>query len=130
MDALLGPAAPVLEGAMRYRVSREAVLAGNIANVDTPGFRRRDLSFDGLLGEALSSIERTHPGHLPSVGSDPSRAYRVELGPRGTRPDGNGVDLDQELVLAQRNASSFTHMAQVLARLSSLVRTAMGSGGA
>ena len=48
------------------------------------------------------------------------------MGPRGTRPDGNGVDLDQELVTAHRNASEYIDQANVLARLSTLVRTAIG----
>ena len=46
----------------------------------------------------------------------------------GSRPDGNGVDLDQELVAAHRNAGAFIDQASVLARVSSLIRTAIGQG--
>jgi len=114
-----------LQVAMRFRKAREGVIAGNVANADTPGYRRRDISFEGIFEDARSSLVRTHAQHLPTTSGDPDQA-RVEMGPRGTRPDGNGVDLDQELVTAHRNASTFIDQANVLARLSTLVRTAIG----
>lgn len=114
-----------LQLAMRFRKAREAVIAGNVANADTPGYRRRDLSFEGVLESARAALVRTHARHLPNGSGDPEHA-RVELGPRGTRPDGNGVDLDQELLTAHRNAGAFVDQANVLARLSTLVRTAIG----
>jgi len=123
-----GPSAiGALQQAMRFRMARESVLAGNIANSDTPGYRRRDVSFEGVLAERTSAIARTHDKHLPTRVADPNQ-LRVEVGPRGTRPDGNGVDLDQELVAAHRNAGAFIDQANVLARMSALVRTAIGQG--
>lgn len=114
----------VLQTAMRFRVKRESLIAGNIANADTPGYRRRDISFEGVLASTRTRLDRTHPGHLSPGG--PAGDPEVELGPRGTRPDQNGVDLDQELVTAHRNAGAFIDQANVLARLSTLVRTAIG----
>jgi flagellar basal-body rod protein FlgB len=122
----IGPdAIEALQGAMRFRMARESVLAANIANADTPGYRRRDLSFEGVLADQTARMTSTDPRHFPARQSDPERA-RVELGPRGTRPDGNGVNLDEELVSAHRNAGAFIDQANVLARVSSLVRTAIG----
>lgn len=121
-----GPAAMgALEVAMRFRKAREAVIASNVAHADTPGYRRRDLSFEGIFDDAKSGMVRTHADHLPTRPADPENA-RVEVGPVGTRPDGNGIDLDQELVHAHRNASAYIDQANVLARLSTLVRTAIG----
>lgn len=114
-----------LQVAMRFRKAREAVIASNVAHADTPGYRRRDLRFEGIFEAAQAGLERTHPRHLPTASADPGDA-RVELGPKGTRPDGNGVDLDQELLQAHRNAGAFIDQANVLARLTTLVRTAIG----
>ena len=116
-----------LQTAMRFRAARESILASNVANADTPGYRRRDISFENILSESESTLKRTHAGHLSVNSSDPATA-RVKLGPRGSRPDGNGVDLDQELVTANRNAGAFIDQANVLARISSLMRTAIGQG--
>ena len=113
-----------LQTAMQFRVKRESLIAGNIANADTPGYRRRDISFEGVLGASRTRLDRTHAGHLQPGGT--ARNPKVELGPRGTRPDKNGVDLDQELVIAHRNAGAFIDQANVLAGLSTLVRTAIG----
>ncbi len=116
-----------LQTAMRFRAARESVLASNIANADTPGYRRRELSFENILSDSKSSLTRTHEGHMGMNSADPSQA-RVTMGPLGSRPDGNGVDLDQELVTAHRNAGAFIDQANILARVSSLMRTAIGQG--
>lgn len=127
MPSLGTEAVTALQTAMRFRLARETVLAGNVANADTPGYRRRDLDFEGVLSETRTRMARTDAGHLPARSGDPARA-RVVMGPRGSRPDGNGVDLDQELVEAHRNAGAFIDQANVLARVSSLLKTAIGQG--
>ncbi len=129
VGSLLDPAGGALEEAMRFRVARAAVLAGNIANADTPGYRRLDLRFDEALGRAEARLARTHPEHLPAGGAAAGAPWRLEQGPRGTRPDRNGVDFEQELIAMQRNAGAFTDLAAALARLQALVRTAIGTGG-
>ncbi len=117
----------VLQTAMKFRMSRESVLAGNIANADTPGYRRREVSFEGVLSKTTSGLHRTDARHLAAGGGHAANP-RVEVGPRGTRPEGNAIDLDQELVEASRNAGAFIDQANVLARVSALVRTAIGQG--
>ncbi len=127
MPSFGSEAISALQNAMRFRMSRESVLAANVANADTPGYRRRDLEFADVLSGETERMTRTHEKHLPTRSADPSNA-RVSIGPRGSRPDGNGVDLDQELVAAHRNAGAFIDQANVLARVSTLMRTAIGQG--
>lgn len=55
---------PVLEQAINFAQARHSVLAGNIANMDTPGYRVRDLSvdeFQSRLKEAIEERDRTGP---------------------------------------------------------------------
>ena len=78
---------------------RQAVLAGNIANADTPGFRPRDLTpFRARLETVLSSpLARSHAGHLAgrlNAGGDAREDRRVAE----AVPDGNAVSLDREAV--------------------------------
>ncbi len=124
MDGILGDATPMLVSSMRYRMARQAVLAGNIVNADTPGFRTRDIRFDALLDDAGQKLLRTHSRHLPNASSG-GEAYRTELGPEASRPDGNGVDLDRELVRMSRNAGAFGDQAAVLSRLLNMTRAAI-----
>lgn len=120
MERLLGAPITGLESAMRFRVQRQGVLATNLAHADTPGYRRADVvSFRDVIEGALA-LRRTDPRHAgPGDGS-----VRVVRGPRGTRPDGSGVDRDQEALELSRNAGAFTDQANVLARLFAIARIA------
>lgn len=120
---------PLLEDALRFRLARQAALSGNIANADTPGYRRVDLEFETALGAASARLDRTHPRHLGTGGSGSGANYRVVRGPRGTRPDGNGVELDSELIALNRNAGAFQDQATVLSRLLTLRRIAVTGEG-
>lgn len=90
----------VLDKAADASWKRETVLANNIANVDTPVYKRKDLDFEGVLKQELgrckhtsldTKIENLHMDHLnPSVYTDLSNySYRL---------DGNNVDIDNEEV--------------------------------
>ena len=90
----------VLDKAADASWKRETVLANNIANVDTPGYKRKDLDFEGVLKQELgrckhtsldTKIENLHMDHLnPSVYTDLSNySYRL---------DGNNVDIYNEEV--------------------------------
>lgn len=90
----------VLDKAADASWKREAVLANNIANVNTPGYKRKDLDFEGVLKQELgrckytsldTKIDNLHMDHLnPSVYTDLSNySYRL---------DGNNVDIDVEEV--------------------------------
>lgn len=90
----------VLDKAADASWKRETVLANNIANVNTPGYKRKDLNFEGILKQELgrckhtsldTKIDNLHMDHLnPSVYTDLSNySYRL---------DGNNVDIDVEEV--------------------------------
>jgi len=120
MSDLMGGALPHLEAAIRFRMARQGALAANVANADTPRYRRVD--FEPLLAEASSRLQRTHERHLPAGGD---AGYRVVRGSRSSRPDGNGVDLDREVIELTRNAGAFQEQATALARLFALRRIAV-----
>ena len=114
-DFVLGTAFSSLEEQMRFRLARQVALASNLANADTPGYRRVDLHFDEVLDQAASRLRSSDPGHLRGEGE--RRNYRVEVGPRGERPDGKGVNVDAEIVRANRNAGAFKDMASIMGRI-------------
>jgi flagellar basal-body rod protein FlgB len=96
LDSYLG----VHQDALKLQSKRMEVIADNLANSDTPGYKARDVDFRAVLasaGGADSAVKlaTTNPGHL---GSDPANAnaslkYRVPLAPA---LDGNTVDAQQE----------------------------------
>ena len=74
---------PVLEQVLKFTEARHGVLAGNIANIDTPGYRTRDLSpalFQERLKEAVESRhQRPSPGYHSYVGAAISPVNRQEV---------------------------------------------------
>ena len=72
LNSLLNASAiPALEEVINFTQARHQVLAGNIANLDTPGYRTRDLDcrmFQSQLKEAISARDRSHGGDA-SLGS-------------------------------------------------------------
>ncbi|NNL66546.1 MAG: flagellar basal body rod protein FlgB [Myxococcales bacterium] len=118
-----------LVAAMRFRTARQGVLAANVANADTPRYRPVDLEFETALGHEQLRLSGTDARHLPAGDGAHGRSYRVEVGPKGSGPDGNGVSLDDELVRMSRNAGAYQDQADILSRLMGLVRSAISGEG-
>jgi len=113
MDTLFGPAVSTLETSLRLRVARQGVLAANLANADTPKYKRVDLDFERMLEQKGTRMLRTHPSHRGGS----SGGVRLVTDPRSITPDGNGIELQTELIENSRNAGAFVQQASVLSRL-------------
>jgi len=83
------------EQRLAWSNQRQSVLAQNIANADTPGWKARDIQpFAQQLATAGTAIARTDPAHL----APPASAAAAASVARGERsPDGNGIALDDQL---------------------------------
>lgn len=129
METLLGTSIPALERGLRFHEARQGALAANLANVDTPGYRRVDLRFESELQRSKATLLRTHPAHRAGQLAA-GREWRVEQGPPDSGPDRNGVELGREVVSLARNGSAFRQQAAVLARLIAMRRVAVaGNAG-
>lgn len=97
-----------------FASSSAAQTAANIANVATPGYKAKQVSFEGAMAEALKSsaaggMVKTHPGHLP-VTDIQKVIPAVTAGNSSARLDGNTVDLEQEATrLAEMNINYSTY---------------------
>ncbi|MCY1664723.1 flagellar basal body rod protein FlgB [Rhizobium sp. SL86] len=81
---------------------RQQVVAGNIANASTPGFKAKDVTpFDAVLNSAGLRMTRTNPGHLTGSAIDSRLDVDVEQeelnNEIGIQESGNTVSLAQEL---------------------------------
>jgi len=104
---------------------RQAVLAQNIANANTPGWQPRDLApFDALLnGTTGVALAQTDPMHL--AGSSTTAAGVVELS--GERaPDGNGVALDKQLSKVADTDSTNQLVTELYKKYLGFFQTALG----
>ncbi len=93
--------------ALQVRAERAQILAGNLANVDTPGYLARDLDYQKVLGEVASKLERRG---LPQEGLKGGELdleqplYRV---PFQHSADGNTAELGVEQGKFGNNAMDF-----------------------
>lgn len=98
------------EQALKLRSQRAELLAGNIANADTPGFKARDFDFHKLMQQQLPAVETmraTSPRHIqPDVGlvSASELFYRIPTQPS---LDGNTVDSQLEHTAYAANALEY-----------------------
>jgi flagellar basal-body rod protein FlgB len=97
LDSYLG----VHQDALKLQSKRTEVIADNLANSDTPGYKARDIDFRAALASAGSTdatvkLATTNAGHLsidPNTEASANLKYRTPLAPS---LDGNTVDAQQE----------------------------------
>lgn len=127
-DRGLGNIGHWLDGLARRR---EAV-AGNIANIDTPGYRRREVNFEVELRRAMGGDARplrtTHADHLaasrsPAGGAGVQRVQELV----SPRRDGNTVSIDEEMVTLSETQLRYQAATAALGRKLSALREAIRS---
>lgn len=81
-----GSSIPILEQVAAFAEARHGLLAGNIANLDTPGYKTRDLSLETFRGRLKEAIEQKHdkpehvsPGIITAQAGDPMREVKETL---------------------------------------------------
>jgi flagellar basal-body rod protein FlgB len=90
---------------------RHEAIAANIANAETPGYRRLDINpdFATQLKSSLDSQGLSSPAHVqPRLVEDTAA--------RTVRPDGNTVEIERELLAMNRNAVEYEFLADVVSR--------------
>jgi flagellar basal-body rod protein FlgB len=113
---------------MTAAVARQVVAAGNLANIDTPGFRSREASFNDLLeGEVNKlALSVTAPGQSPGITTDVTATTETEG--LQSRRDGNNVQLDRELMTMNRASADFAAAQAALGAKFRLIRYAINEG--
>lgn len=109
------------EQALELRVNRAEVLASNLANADTPGFKARDIDFKAILGNEMAShggaktlqMSTTDGQHLPhaSAAGANELLYRT---PSQPSVDGNTVDTQEEMAEFMKNTLQYQSSFQFL----------------
>ena len=117
---------------------RHEVLSHNIANVNTPNFRRRHVRFEDLLKKELGlddnllmKVVRTHDRHLPIPFGGKARAVIEQDATTNMRVDGNNVDIDIEMAEVAKNQLYYSALANAvgghISKLKSVITSGQGS---
>lgn len=111
---------------------RQEVLAQNVANADTPGFRARDLKplrFRELVAAAPAVVrmETTRPGHIESR-RNPDGPFKVaeQRTSYEIAPDGNAVVLEEQMAKVSETALSYSLANELYRKQLGMFRIALG----
>jgi flagellar basal-body rod protein FlgB len=121
--SLFDPSLRVLSHALDVRLQRQEMLSGNLANVDTPGYEARDVSFEESLANAVTSSEqRLNAGEsspFEFVQSTPREAVQTQE---------TSGDLDATMAALSENAMSYSAASKAAAKKLAILRYAATDG--
>jgi len=92
---ILQPEQQVMAAALQVRAARAELLAGNVANADTPGYMARDIKFDDALNRVLENADQ-------QGSSFETVTARENLG-----FDNNDIDINAQLAKSYENSLSY-----------------------
>jgi flagellar basal-body rod protein FlgB len=115
---------------MTRAVARQVASAGNLANLETPGYRAKEPDFSETLADKVGaplSMAATAAGHLQGMPVASAVNAREAEG-LSERRDGNNVQLDRELLIMTQASGDFAKAQTALAAKFKLVRYALSEG--
>jgi len=135
-DISFGQTVGMLKNAMDGAGTAHGVIANNIANVNTPNFRRSDVSFKDALAATEPSagdpdqlgLAITSDRHFAGGGSQSAQPFSVTTTVQDSqqmRVDGSNVDVDQEMAKLSLNSAYAQTMGQLLQNQYSRLRQAI-----
>ncbi len=121
-----------MENYMTRLTKRQQVVASNIANIDTPGYKTKEISFHATMEELLSGpasgMRTTRPEHLGEWSFQPAEPVAYEVPNLPSRPDRNNVDIDSELLKLSETSFGYAVMTQLLRSKLRTISTSINEG--
>ena len=122
-----------LEASLKYRQLRQELIASNIANAETPGYKAKKIDFEEALARALDvdgeqTLKTTDSRHF-NVGGGGFNNLKPEIYEESNivSPDGNTVDRDAEMAEMAENKIMYDASVQLLNKKLGLMKYVVGS---
>jgi flagellar basal-body rod protein FlgB len=117
----------MIEDRLSLSSMNQKLISSNLANINTPGYQSKELSFENTLRQSLEEqvlqMVRSNSNHMAP--DEPVQAMRnpevVDTGP---------VDLDTQMVALTKNSIEYQHMVGILNKKFSMLKSAITEGGA
>lgn len=136
MNDSYGKQMNILEMSLDSSLLRREIITDNIANADTPGFKRSELSFESEIERALAS--EAEPDFPTLMTDDRHISFNEYEDYRTVTPNitvdydtsynnnGNGVDIDAEMIDASKNSMHYNAMLEAYSRNIKILDAAIG----
>lgn len=120
-----------------YRTQRHNVVSSNLSNAETPGYKAKDVQFEGILREAISTektipLVKTNSKHIDGGGQIEILNAEPEVITVKTPVvsfDGNTVSVEREMARLSENSMLYQTETEILARLYKGLKFAVNDGG-
>lgn len=127
----------ILEKSLNAASMQQQMTSNNIANVNTPGFKRSEVVFQSKLDQVLNGTEKgflpltvTNKNHIPltqHMTLDTVNPEIITNNETSMRNDGNNVDIDSEMAKMAENTALYSSLAQLtsmkLGMLSAVIKS-------
>ncbi|NVK35509.1 MAG: flagellar basal body rod protein FlgB [Rhodobacteraceae bacterium] len=122
-----------LRSKMDWHQSRQNMLAENVANADTPGYRATDLKqfrVEEVIGSSIKPMatQVTSSGHIVGKMKGGLSTFKVEEEMSETTPSGNNVVLEEQMMKVAANQMDYQTATTLYKRSIGLIKTAISRG--
>ena len=131
-NRLTGRGVEILSRMLDYRSVKHQTVAGNLANVETPGYRPKELTFDEELRRAADkskiSLKRTNPKHLgnaPALEGKATFEVRTRVEPHRKSDE---LNIDREMAEMLQNNVLYEATVRLLAKRFTALKSAIDAG--
>lgn len=133
LSEILGGGFEVARHALNGLSRRQTTIAANVANIDTPGYQRREVTFEDALktqiGTTRGSLRVTDPRHFStstSTGAASGGGQTRDV--VAERNDANNVSIDEEMLLLVETQLRYQALAQSTGKRLTTIRTVIRGG--
>ncbi len=131
---LIDPTTRLLQKSLDLREQRQQVIAGNVANAETPGYAKRTFEFEKSLQAVMKrpklATPLAHPKHFPVGGSSLNQLQGevIRHPDRGGFGDGNSVVMEDEMIALSENQILYEAGIKLIKRKLQMLKYAANDG--
>ncbi len=121
----------VLKKALDFQSQRHLLVSSNISNMDTPGYKAKDVNFEGQLRQAIGTsgelkMKTTNGKHIgPGNSAVKNMSPDVFEEQDAAKSNGNNVNLDKEMMKLAENQIAYNATTQLMGKRASTIRAAI-----
>ncbi len=119
LDNLFGSQADRLNRTLNVTAERQGLLLHNLANVNTPGYKRQDCDFTIALDESMSSFNPKSRKQMPNEVHTDNTSLRI---------DGNNVDMEYEVMSIANTETRYNTLTELTSRYFSGLKNVIREG--
>lgn len=132
------PLLSLLKDRMSWLSKRQDILSQNVAGADVPGYTPRDLkpqdfekTLRSTMSQSAASLTTTNPHHIAMTSSSADASFEIKNSPDvAAPPGGNSVSLEAEMIKVADTQAQYQAAANLYAKAITMMKVAIGRGGA